>query len=223
VSVKAHYRNLTRMENDAEIASNSARPPAIGTASAAHFQVDKTRANTLAVPVRFSHSAALRTGRKNNVSAVREQSTAKGVRADLEIPANGRISSSFNARLGHGHRHKGIDIAASDGAPVRAAADGEVVFAGHQHGYGNTVLIKHDNGRMTRYAHADRLMTAPGRRVRAGEQIATLGNGAQSHGATLHFEVIDRGVRVDPMKALRGVTNNGTDHNRYGARTTRKG
>jgi murein DD-endopeptidase MepM/ murein hydrolase activator NlpD len=126
--------------------------------------------------------------------------------SELQIPIEGRLSSRFGTRrdpINGSHRfHRGLDIAAARGTPVAAAAEGQVVFAGYQHGYGNTVLIEHADGRQTRYAHADELKVVAGERVAAGQVVATVGSTGRSTGAHLHFEVLENGRQVDPLKAI---------------------
>jgi murein DD-endopeptidase MepM/ murein hydrolase activator NlpD len=118
----------------------------------------------------------------------------------------GRISSNFGLRrdpvTGNRRFHRGVDIAAPKGSPIGAFAEGTVVFAGRQGGYGKTVVIEHADGRQTRYAHAERLMVRAGDVVRAGETIATVGSTGRSTGPHLHFEVSEEGQRIDPLRAL---------------------
>jgi len=87
--------------------------------------------------------------------------------------------------------HKGVDLAASIGTPILAAADGRVTFArnGYNGGFGNLVIISHSNGTKTLYAHQSKLNTSVGRQVKAGEVIGYVGNTGRSRGAHLHFEV----------------------------------
>lgn len=120
----------------------------------------------------------------------------------LQMPVNGRISSQFGAHRSHGH-HKGVDIAVKRGTPIGAAAEGEVTFAGWRHGYGNLVVIKHADGRTTRYAHADKLLVSAGDRVVNGQQIATVGMTGRTTGPHVHFEVLENGRQVNPLRSLR--------------------
>ncbi len=137
-------------------------------------------------------------------SATRSKLDAGPVRLDL--PVRGRISSNYGGRrdpFTRRHRvHEGVDIAVPAGTPIRAAAEGTVVFAGRQRGYGNTVILEHADGRRTRYAHASRLNVQAGERVDRGETIGAVGSTGRSTGPHLHFEVIDRGRHVNPLRAL---------------------
>ncbi len=125
---------------------------------------------------------------------------------ELQLPVTGRITSQFGTRRDpiHGHRrfHRGLDIAAPRGTPIEAAAEGTVVFAGRQRGYGNTVIIEHADGRRTRYAHAQTLQVQAGETVEAGQEIATVGSTGRATGPHVHFEVIEDGKRVNPLTVL---------------------
>jgi len=119
----------------------------------------------------------------------------------LSLPVSGRISSGFGAHRRH-HTHQGIDIAVARGTKIKAASEGKVVFAGRQRGYGNTVVIEHDDGRRTRYAHADRLSVSAGDTVAKGETIGRAGSTGRSTGPHVHFEVVQAGRHVNPLKAV---------------------
>jgi lipoprotein NlpD len=111
-------------------------------------------------------------------------------------PAEGKIIQSFNANT------KGIDIAGKEGDPVRAAADGEVMYAGNGvRGLGNLVLIKHGNGFITAYAHNKQLLVKTGEHVRKGTKIATLGQ-TDTTSPRLHFEIRRHGTPVNPLSYL---------------------
>jgi len=113
----------------------------------------------------------------------------------------GIVSSEFGKRWGR--KHQGIDIAADLGVPVRAAAPGEVIYAGNElRGYGNVVILRHDNETSTLYAHNDSLEVEKGQRVRTGDVIARLGNTGHSTGPHLHFEVRKKNKPVNPRKVL---------------------
>jgi murein DD-endopeptidase MepM/ murein hydrolase activator NlpD len=120
---------------------------------------------------------------------------------DLQPPVQGRISSVFGARRSRS-RHQGVDIAAPKGTPIEAAGAGQVVFSGWSQGYGNTVLIKHQDGLFTRYAHADHLLVSAGDTVQTGQQVATVGSTGHTTGPHLHFEVLQNGRRVNPLHAI---------------------
>ncbi len=98
--------------------------------------------------------------------------------------------------------HEGIDIAASTGAPIWAAAAGTVIHAGWLGGYGNLVVLDHGNGLATAYAHCSAILVGVGQTVAQGETIALVGSTGHSTGPHLHFEVRVNGVAVDPLLYL---------------------
>ena len=85
--------------------------------------------------------------------------------------------------------HGGVDIAAPVGTPVLAADSGVVIFSGTLHGYGNTVIIRHDDGYATVYGHNERNLVSEGARVARGQEIGEIGRSGRTTGANLHFEV----------------------------------
>ncbi len=133
----------------------------------------------------------------------------------LRLPVRGAVTSPFGPRrhpiTGRLHAHKGIDIAAPEGAPVEAAAGGIVSFAGEQEGYGRSVVITHPDGTTTLYAHCKDLLVKEGQRVVAGQVIATVGSTGMATGAHLHFELRAKdGKAVDPAPILGLKTGNET-------------
>jgi lipoprotein NlpD len=98
--------------------------------------------------------------------------------------------------------NKGVNIGGSAGEPVKASADGRVVYAGNGlRGYGNLIIIKHDATYLTAYAHNRALMVKEGDAVTKGQKIAEMGN-SDSDRVMLHFEVRRQGKPVDPLKYL---------------------
>ena len=126
------------------------------------------------------------------------------VNADMQFawPMNGRVISSFGSMAG-GERNDGINIAATFGTPIRAAADGTVSYSGNDlKSYGNLVLIKHGDNYVTAYAHAERILVSRGDHVAKGQIIAYAGSTGYVTSPQLHFE-IRRGVRpVNPRPLL---------------------
>jgi murein DD-endopeptidase MepM/ murein hydrolase activator NlpD len=117
---------------------------------------------------------------------------------------SGFVTSKFGFRKdpfnGKGSFHRGVDFAGKRGTPVIAVADGLVVLAESRSGYGRTVEIHHGNGLVTRYAHNQKLLVKEGDLVEQGQTIATLGSSGRATGPHLHFEVLEGGEQVDPMK-----------------------
>jgi len=133
---------------------------------------------------------------------------------------NGKINSPFATKLGRSKPHEGIDINAREGTPVLAAADGKVVYVGNDpEGYGRYVIIEHENGTRSLYAHLEmRISVQIGTRVLAGEQIGRVGrsgNASEVRNAHLHFEIRIPGARAPQELARAGWKPDGFD-NRWG-------
>jgi murein DD-endopeptidase MepM/ murein hydrolase activator NlpD len=120
--------------------------------------------------------------------------------AGLIWPVAGPITSPFGMRWGR--LHPGIDIGASMGTPIHAAASGTVVYAGWMTGYGNLTVIDHGGGIATAYGHQSKLDVSVGQQVTQGQEIGLIGSTGFSTGPHLHFEVRVNGVPVDPMGYL---------------------
>ena len=114
----------------------------------------------------------------------------------LSSPAKGKVTSEFN------ETNKGIDIAGKVGEPILAASDGKVVYAGNSlRGYGNLVIVKHDNTYLTAYAHNSKLLVKEGDSVRKGQKIAEMGD-TDTNSPKLHFELRVNGKPVNPTPYL---------------------
>jgi murein DD-endopeptidase MepM/ murein hydrolase activator NlpD len=123
-------------------------------------------------------------------------------------PASGALISGFGPKAG-GQRNDGVNISASLGEPVRAAADGEVVYAGDQvPSFGNLVLVKHAGGWVTAYAHMSRIDVKNRDHVAQGQEIGVVGQSGSVDRPQLHFEIRyaaspkDKATPVDPMLLL---------------------
>lgn len=127
------------------------------------------------------------------------------------------ITSPFGNRLhpiqGVYKYHSGIDIGnAGYGAPVLAAADGVVTYAGVMSGYGNCVMINHGSGIVTLYGHGQTIYATLGQTVKQGDVIMAVGSTGNSTGPHLHFEVRKDGVATSPIPFLKGENNTTTDN-----------
>ncbi|MDH3739464.1 MAG: peptidoglycan DD-metalloendopeptidase family protein, partial [Alphaproteobacteria bacterium] len=117
-------------------------------------------------------------------------------------PVEGRVLSTFGGKAAALH-NDGLNIAAPMGAPVRAADNGVVAYAGDKiRGFGNMLLIKHSGGLITAYAHADKLLVNRGDVVSRGQVIARVGKSGGIDAPQLHFEVRKGSQAVDPRKFL---------------------
>lgn len=118
--------------------------------------------------------------------------------ASLGWPSGGYVSSGW----GDGRNHLGIDVCASMGSPIFAAADGVVTSAGYSGSYGNIIKISHGNGLETYYAHNSASYVAPGQTVKRGQVIGAMGATGNATGVHVHFEVRINGVPYNPMLFL---------------------
>jgi murein DD-endopeptidase MepM/ murein hydrolase activator NlpD len=132
---------------------------------------------------------------------VQEPEQTASVSGDFRWPARGRVIAGFGANGGN----EGINIAVPEGTPVKAAEAGTVTYAGSEvKGYGNLVLIKHENGFVSAYAHNGSLNVKRGEQVKRGQVIATSGQTGNVTSPQLHFEIRKGAQPVDPMKHLGG-------------------
>lgn len=146
--------------------------------------------------------------KKSLNSVISAQSTGGLAAAPSTAPlAHFRQTSAFGYRLhpilGIMKNHKGIDLAAAEGTPVRATADGTVTRAAWAGGYGLMVELNHGNHTETRYGHMSRLAVLPGERVTKDSVIGYVGSTGRSTGPHLHYEVLVDGRAVDPLAYMR--------------------
>jgi lipoprotein NlpD len=115
----------------------------------------------------------------------------------FQWPARGNLISGFDES-----KNKGLDIGGKAGDPVLAAADGRVVYAGAGlRGYGNLIILKHNNTYLTAYAHNQALLVKEDQVIKRGQKIAEMGN-SDADQVKLHFEIRRQGKPVDPAKYL---------------------
>ena len=120
----------------------------------------------------------------------------------------GRLASAFGPR--EASHHDGIDISAPVGTPVRAARDGRVLYSDTLRGYGNLIILEHDGGYATVYAHNRENRADLGDVVRQGEQIASVGETGKTSGPNLHFEIRKDNVARNPIYFLPTVVQRGS-------------
>lgn len=120
----------------------------------------------------------------------------------FQWPIQGKILSTFGPKA-NGLHNDGINIAAEMGAPVKAAQSGVVAYAGNElKGYGNLLLIRHDNGWVTAYAHNSKLLVSRGDTVMRGQTIAQAGNTGSVVTPQVHFEVRQGAKAIDPQTVI---------------------
>ncbi len=132
----------------------------------------------------------------NRASASLPSSTPVSGNGTFAWPVSGAVTSPFGWRWGR--MHEGIDIAASGGNPIGASADGTVIVAGWQGGYGNLVVVSHGT-LATAYAHMSRVNVSVGQRVTRGQTLGAVGCTGHCYGDHVHFEVRVNGSAVNPI------------------------
>lgn len=114
-------------------------------------------------------------------------------------PANGKISRGFRPA----DNHKGLDITADIGEPIHAARAGKVIYSSNElSGFGNCIILQHDGGWTTFYAHNNQNFVQPGDVVQCGQLIAEVGKTGRASGPHLHFEIRNNGMAIDPHPML---------------------
>ena len=126
----------------------------------------------------------------------------------MRMPVSGRVTSGFGTRfhpiLGYQRFHAGLDLAATFGSPIEAAADGRVVSAGWHGGYGRLVAVMHAGGIETLYGHMSQIAARPGEMVRQGQVIGYVGSSGLSTGPHLHYEVLEERPPGEPAVGQAG-------------------
>ncbi|MBT8106936.1 MAG: M23 family metallopeptidase [Gammaproteobacteria bacterium] len=170
--------------------SNVAVPEVVGAMTALGYQLDN----------RESQLSVLE-------SVLMNQNLKERVYPQGRPVKSGWLSSYFGKRTdpftGKPANHTGIDFAGRLGAEIFAVADGVVTWSGDRYGYGVMVEINHGNGYATRYAHNSENLVAVGDEVKKGQIVALMGETGRATGPNLHFEVVQNGRRVNPVKFIR--------------------
>lgn len=185
----------------------AAKPVVAKSASAGRSSVvtkksNQTKSNSSAKTTKpVASSNQTRYGQPTPVESRQKtaNNTSVGNKVQWHWPVKGKIVSRFST-LEHGN--KGVDIAGQDGSRINAAADGLVVYAGSAlRGYGNLIIIKHNDDYLSAYAHNKRILVAERQQIKAGQQIAEMGS-TDATDSRLHFEIRFRGKSVDPLRYL---------------------
>ncbi len=137
--------------------------------------------------------------------AKRARERAQRSSGDMFTPTRNYRNTAFFGQAGSSWSsgyHTGLDFAAATGTPVFSALAGKVVESGWGGAYGNHIIVRHDNGVETLYAHLNSAAVSTGDRVLRGQRIGAVGNTGNSSGPHLHFEVIKNGEQRDPANFL---------------------
>ena len=152
--------------------------------------------NNLSDPSKISVGQLLRVRQNAGGKGGAGEQTVPHKRLQFNLPSDNAVLTRYDGR------NKGIDFDGKPGDPVKAAADGKIMYAGNGvRGYGNLILISHNPGTLTAYAHNDKLLVKKGQTVRAGDTIATMGS-SDAERVKLHFEVRINGKAVNPEPLL---------------------
>lgn len=171
----------------------------VGAANTAARPATQAPAKVAAAPPKRSSPASARSENRTTPRAPAPRQTPAAGTLQWHWPARGPIINAFGAGTG---LNQGIDIAGELGEPVIAAASGQVVYAGSGlRGYGNLLIIKHNDTYLSAYAHNQRLLKSEGDMVKAGERVAEMGSSGANK-VKLHFEIRREGRPVDPIRYL---------------------
>jgi murein DD-endopeptidase MepM/ murein hydrolase activator NlpD len=171
-------------------AAGAATPPKTQTAAIA-----PVKAQVASAPTQSVDDAE----QKSDVASVAPESTGIG---KYRWPVRGAVIAAYGANV-EGSRNDGIDISVPQGTPIKAAENGVVIYAGNGlKELGNTVLLRHDDGTVTVYGHADALSVTRGQKVQRGQTLATSGMSGNAKQPQLHFEVRKNASPVNPMTFL---------------------
>jgi murein DD-endopeptidase MepM/ murein hydrolase activator NlpD len=122
----------------------------------------------------------------------------------MKLPPIDRLTSGYGVRVDPIEEklafHRGIDFKAEYRAEVKAALDGQVLFAKEHGSYGKLVILRHGDGYETRYAHLSKVLVSEGSKVRKGDLIGLAGSTGRSTGTHIHFELLKDGKRIDPLR-----------------------
>jgi lipoprotein NlpD len=182
--------------------SNTAKPVVRQAAGAVPANSNQAKSNSSAKatkPVASSNQTRYVRTVPDKLNKNTTKSTQSGNKVQWHWPVRGKIISRFSSNE---HGNKGVDIAGQEGSRINAAASGQVVYAGSAlRGYGNLIIIKHNDDYLSAYAHNKRILVAERQQVTAGQQIAEMGS-TDATDSRLHFEIRFRGKSVDPLRYL---------------------
>lgn len=186
----------------AETAEAAAPAATAKTADTANAEPESEQAATAE---ESGAEAAVETAAKAETKQITDQAPVDAA-TGMRWPVRGKIISGFGPKA-NGLKNEGINIAVPEGTSIRAADSGVVAYAGNElKGYGNLILIRHDDGYVTAYAHASEIFVKRGDTVKRGDVIAKAGQTGSVSSPQLHFEVRKGATALDPMKFLSSST-----------------
>ncbi|ROV59701.1 murein hydrolase activator NlpD [Vibrio ponticus] len=186
----------------------AAAKPSVSSKNSNQQVAKQTTTNTKPVAQKTATKGVEQSKPKEYVEAKSKQNVNKNVSTTTPVNANvtkwlwptkGRVIKNFSAG---DQGNKGIDIAGQRGQPILSTAAGTVVYSGNAlRGYGNLVIIKHNDKFLSAYAHNDQLLVKEGQSVKSGQKIATMGSSG-TNSVRLHFEIRYQGKSVNPKRYL---------------------
>ena len=130
---------------------------------------------------------------------------SKNNKTDFIYPVNGKILSTFGTKK-NGSKNDGINIAAKKGTPIKSVSDGNIVYVGNAlKGYGNLVIIKHQNNWLSAYAHNDEVYVTKNQQIKQGDIIATVGSSGDAEKSQLYFSLRKGRQAVNPKEYLSNI------------------
>lgn len=208
-----YSRDVATSGNDNYVSDNSVKSQDLAPVSSHQLSENKVQEGKLLQP-EPKPSIITKTPNQTLSSPIKSAdltksfSPASSGNVDFSWPTKGRVVSSFGPKSG-GLYNDGINISAPLGTPFNAAESGEVVYAGNElKGYGNLLLIKHQNGYLSAYAHADQLLVNKGDIVQKGQAIGKIGKSGDVTSPQLHFSIRQGKQAVDPEKFLASAVSN---------------
>lgn len=191
--------------------TNSLQPPytlSIGQRLALPGSVSAASSTYTPTPQKASASTSYsfwkssQSAKKTPSATVKQTAVSTSRKSKFAWPVKGTIVSKYGT-IGKGRNNDGINIKAPLGTAVKAADAGRVAYAGNElKGFGNLILIKHNDGWVTAYAHNDRLFVKKGQAVRKGEKIAAVGSTGSVNSPQLHFEIRSGKKALNPLSYL---------------------
>lgn len=184
------------------LAAGSVAPLALTPPSSSPVARDVSASDPNVLPnVKAADSvAAVQLAKSGQLTADRAARAAAARRPLYVMPALGTFTSGFGR---WGTEHKGDDIANVIGTPIGSVTDGTIIDAGPASGFGLWVRVQNDDGTIAVYGHVNEIIAKVGQKVKAGDEIATIGNRGESTGPHLHFEIWQNGKdQIDPQPWL---------------------